>query len=70
MKINKNATYTGYHVLFEVNGTKYDMETKTGNRGSITIFLISIDPDTKTYRWKYTHRDDEWDDDYVTITKD
>ena len=69
MKINKNATYTGYHVLFNVNGTDYDMKTRRGNRGTMTIFLISIDPETQTYNWKYTHRDDVFTSEYEYITK-
>lgn len=67
--LNVNATYTGYHVKFEYKDTEYDMKVRTGNRGSMTIILISIDDSSKTYKWKYTHKADIFTDDYEYIKK-
>lgn len=68
--IKTNATYTGYHVLFEYDNKKYDMKTETGNRGTMTIFLHSINFDDKTYNWSYLHKDDVWTSNFVSIQRD
>lgn len=51
--IEKEAIYSGYGVTFTYDGSKYCIHTKNGIRGKSTIFLISIDSDNKTYKWKY-----------------
>lgn len=69
IKLNVNATYTGYHVIFEYNDIEYDMKVKSGNRGSMKIVLVSIDKSNKTYKWKYKHKSDIYTDDYEYIKK-
>jgi len=69
INLNVKAQYSGYRVTFSYMDIEYEMKVATGNRGSMTIILVSIDGDNKTYKWKYTHRDDIFTNNYNYIRK-
>ena len=67
--LNVVAEYSGYNISFEVNRSKYNMKPTCGNRGTMNIFLISINASDQTYNWRYMEKEETYIGSYTSITK-